>query len=207
MQQRYYDPVIGRFYSNDPVGFKNVHNFNRYSYANNNPYKYTDPDGRDAMITFNKNGSIQIDIPTKFSGAGATPSNIDSIKNAVSETWSGTYNVNGKDTQVNVAITDASSAGPVNEITLTNGPTSDVYSNGESFVDGANSGEWRTDNGGITNGTVAHEAGHLMGIKDKYIGSTPYPGYEKNIMGNASGAPDSRNIDEALKSDVNWKKE
>ncbi|MBR9908219.1 MAG: hypothetical protein GYB30_09250 [Gammaproteobacteria bacterium] len=37
MQARYYDPVIGRFYSNDPVGFKGVHSFNRYSYANNNP--------------------------------------------------------------------------------------------------------------------------------------------------------------------------
>ena len=46
MQARYYDPVIGRFYSNDPVGFRDVHSFNRYAYANNNPYKYIDPDGR-----------------------------------------------------------------------------------------------------------------------------------------------------------------
>ena len=47
MQQRYYDPVIGRFYSNDPVGFRasNPMMFNRYAYANNNPYKYVDPDG------------------------------------------------------------------------------------------------------------------------------------------------------------------
>ena len=45
MQARYYDPVIGRFYSNDPVGFRGVHSFNRYAYANNNPYKYVDPDG------------------------------------------------------------------------------------------------------------------------------------------------------------------
>jgi uncharacterized protein RhaS with RHS repeats len=51
MQARYYDPVIGRFYSNDPVGAAtflrqgNVQGFNRYAYANNNPYKYTDPDG------------------------------------------------------------------------------------------------------------------------------------------------------------------
>ena len=48
MQQRYYDPLLGRFLSVDPVtadantGF----NFNRYWYANNNPYKFTDPDGR-----------------------------------------------------------------------------------------------------------------------------------------------------------------
>ena len=48
MQARYYDPVIGRFYSNDPVGWtpKNpVMSFNRYLYVNNNPYKYTDPNG------------------------------------------------------------------------------------------------------------------------------------------------------------------
>lgn len=49
MQQRYYDPSIGRFYSNDPVGFNtaNLMTFNRYAYANNNPYKYVDPDGRE----------------------------------------------------------------------------------------------------------------------------------------------------------------
>ncbi|MER2492049.1 RHS repeat-associated core domain-containing protein [Catenovulum sediminis] len=48
MQARYYDPLLGRFYSNDPVGYVygNVHSFNRYSYANNNPYTYVDPDGQ-----------------------------------------------------------------------------------------------------------------------------------------------------------------
>jgi uncharacterized protein RhaS with RHS repeats len=50
MQARYYDPVIGRFYSNDPVGFTNIHTFNRYGYANNNPYKYVDPDGQSAKV-------------------------------------------------------------------------------------------------------------------------------------------------------------
>jgi RHS repeat-associated protein len=48
MQARYYDPVIGRFYSNDPVGYtasNPVMSFNRYMYVNNNPYKYTDPNG------------------------------------------------------------------------------------------------------------------------------------------------------------------
>jgi uncharacterized protein RhaS with RHS repeats len=46
MQARYYDPVIGRFYSNDPIGFTGeVDTFNRYSYVANNPYKYVDPNG------------------------------------------------------------------------------------------------------------------------------------------------------------------
>ena len=49
MQARYYDPVIGRFYSNDPIGFRDVHSFNRYAYANNNPYKYKDPDGKNPI--------------------------------------------------------------------------------------------------------------------------------------------------------------
>jgi len=46
MQARYYDPTIGRFYEVDPAPFSNVQNFNRFAYANNNPYKYVDPDGR-----------------------------------------------------------------------------------------------------------------------------------------------------------------
>ncbi|WP_440055935.1 RHS repeat-associated core domain-containing protein [Pseudoalteromonas sp. T1lg65] len=50
MQARYYDPVIGRFYSNDPLGFRDVHSFNRYAYANNNPYKYVDPDGKIPLL-------------------------------------------------------------------------------------------------------------------------------------------------------------
>jgi uncharacterized protein RhaS with RHS repeats len=54
MQARYYDPVIGRFYSNDPVGFTNIHTFNRYAYANNNPYKYVDPDGNSPISVLAK---------------------------------------------------------------------------------------------------------------------------------------------------------
>ncbi|WDE08087.1 RHS repeat-associated core domain-containing protein [Thalassomonas viridans] len=57
MQARYYDPVIGRFYSNDPVDAighigrgNSIHGFNRYTHANNNPYKYVDPDGEFGII-------------------------------------------------------------------------------------------------------------------------------------------------------------
>jgi len=48
MQQRYYDPVVGRFLSVDPVGVSGTNggNFNRYWYANNNPSSFEDPDGR-----------------------------------------------------------------------------------------------------------------------------------------------------------------
>jgi murein DD-endopeptidase MepM/ murein hydrolase activator NlpD len=49
MQQRYYDPIAGRFLSVDPLvtDEKTGSHFNRYVYAQNNPLRYVDPDGRD----------------------------------------------------------------------------------------------------------------------------------------------------------------
>lgn len=51
MEARYYDRNYGRFLSPDPVlpSLFDGSNFNRYAYANNNPYKFADPDGRQAM--------------------------------------------------------------------------------------------------------------------------------------------------------------
>lgn len=45
---RYYDPLIGRFLSADPkeASEETPGSFNRYAYSLNNPYSYSDPDGR-----------------------------------------------------------------------------------------------------------------------------------------------------------------
>jgi len=54
MQQRYYDPGIGAFLSTDPVtALKGP--FNRYWYANENPYRFKDPDGRKCSTVDGKN--------------------------------------------------------------------------------------------------------------------------------------------------------
>jgi RHS repeat-associated protein len=47
MQQRYYDPVAGRFLSVDPVGAGESNSFGRFSYASNNPFSFVDMDGRE----------------------------------------------------------------------------------------------------------------------------------------------------------------
>lgn len=68
MQQRYYDPGVGRFLSVDPIAADTgtAWNFNRYNYAANNPYKFTDPDGREirfapgAPASFYKNAAAAI---------------------------------------------------------------------------------------------------------------------------------------------------
>ena len=56
MGARYYSPVVGRFMGMDPKGIvpEDPHSFNRYAYANNNPYKYVDPDGRAALLVVYK---------------------------------------------------------------------------------------------------------------------------------------------------------
>jgi uncharacterized protein RhaS with RHS repeats len=48
MHARYYSPNLGRFMSVDPVGGEigNSQSWNRYTYVENNPLAFVDPDGR-----------------------------------------------------------------------------------------------------------------------------------------------------------------
>jgi len=54
MQARYYDPVIGRFLSEDPMDMMdmdmNPGYFNRYAYTFNDPINAIDPDGRAVQL-------------------------------------------------------------------------------------------------------------------------------------------------------------
>jgi RHS repeat-associated protein len=70
MQQRYYDPVAGRFLSVDPVvtDANTGGSFSRYNYAANNPYRYTDPDGRAAREL-----SCPVKPPEQISTIGPVP--------------------------------------------------------------------------------------------------------------------------------------
>lgn len=51
MGARYYDQMSGRFLSIDPVPVvpTSATNWNRYAYAANNPYRFTDPDGQNVF--------------------------------------------------------------------------------------------------------------------------------------------------------------
>jgi RHS repeat-associated protein len=72
MQARYYDPVIGRFLSNDPVGFtpKNPMSFGRYTYANDNPYKFVDPDGEFANFAIKFIADVAINVAVNYVTTG-----------------------------------------------------------------------------------------------------------------------------------------
>ena len=62
MQQRYYDPIAAQFLTKDPVAAGGG-SFNRYVYANNNPYKNIDPDGRESASCYTGRGCGSWDPP------------------------------------------------------------------------------------------------------------------------------------------------
>lgn len=72
MGARYYDPVLGRFLGVDPAPADpgGVHSVNRYAYANNNPYKFVDPDGNSPLdIGFLAYDVVKLGVAV-YSGAG-----------------------------------------------------------------------------------------------------------------------------------------
>jgi RHS repeat-associated protein len=100
MQQRYYDPGIGRFLSVDPVtadGSSGT-NFNRYWYANNNPYRFTDPDGRCPATRRNSAGMCAGDAGASYIGnsiGGVDVNSAESIGMAnIPRSWQTHGNIN-----------------------------------------------------------------------------------------------------------------
>lgn len=81
MQQRYYDPRAARFWSVDPVTALNSgdsRQFNRYTYAFNNPYRYSDLDGRQSLEVWPVPGYGQLnesDKPREGRGEFGAPRN------------------------------------------------------------------------------------------------------------------------------------
>jgi len=74
-QARFYDPVIGRFLSIDPIGFTDSpFTFNRYSYGNNTPYVYIDPTG----TTIQKPNPIIPNLSSRVGGSTSAGSYIGS---------------------------------------------------------------------------------------------------------------------------------
>jgi RHS repeat-associated protein len=58
---RYYDPGVGRFIGEDPIGFE-AQDANLFRYANNSPINFTDPTGASAIAIPTGGGLIIIGI-------------------------------------------------------------------------------------------------------------------------------------------------
>jgi RHS repeat-associated protein len=84
MGARYYDPMLGRFMGVDPLSGNsaNLHSWNRYAYANNNPYRFVDPTGLQA-----NDPDDQDRDPPDFGGSAGHPEY--DKKSGLTDYWGG----------------------------------------------------------------------------------------------------------------------
>ena len=84
---RYHHVKIGRFYQMDPVHFTedNSHSFNRFAYANNNPYRFVDPEGLEGFA-FGDIGDSAFGYSLSSGDLGDTLRTIDDYTLGIRET-------------------------------------------------------------------------------------------------------------------------
>ncbi len=209
MQQRYYDPVALRFLSPDPVDVSasDGGNFNRYWYANNNPYKFTDPDGREAKLNWTAPNQVQLVVTYRVDSSAATPvTSTSDIEARFLSDFSGAVEVSGQQVQVTATAIQNPSAATVitvvpttQDVTHTNREETNTIG-GNNVTIGAATGA----------AVVSHEFGHVAGAGDQYIDgraangtvvTTPGPG--NNIMQDLRGSANTQTLREVISAPTN----
>ena len=184
---RYFDPVIGRFLSVDPMVDKYPFH-TPYNYALNSPLNVVDPDGRDAQVIVNQGDStISVSTTIYIYGSGANDNIANRMQQNINKAWNEgmytdpntgiTYTVN-----INVTVSYVGQSAPLSSLfgsfnssnyieIPTVIKTSFVYNDGYT-------GKWR----GNTPDPSPHEFGHLVGLDDRYSISGSFTGWAGNIM-------------------------
>ncbi len=174
MQQRFYDPGVGRFLGVDTVTAYggDLRHFNRYDYAFNNPYKFTDPDGRDGELFWT--APDQVTVTFKYAMTGVSPSFTPAQLNAqVLKNYSGTVTVNGVNGTIKAQAVQVSAPGKgVNTINVVK-DTAGVPKSGTSETNAVGGNRITLGATGVeaaTKETGSHEVGHALGAGDQYKG-------------------------------------
>lgn len=118
---------------------------------------------------------VKITLYLEFWGAKATQQRADEIEKAIEDAWGGRTTSDGKNVTVEVEtrVRSGGSSPPgtdgYHQIQLVETGTSSVTGLGTSFDvnEGVGSGKWRTT-GSQLEEMYAHEAGHLLGLPDRY---------------------------------------
>lgn len=179
--QRFYSPEMGRWLSRDPIGERGGVNVQTFCSAN--PVNRKDPLGLDARVSVQGN-NVLVELPVAIRTAiypfGLPRELADAINNfkkVVETKWSGCFGRYNVTARV-VPVTDDRL---YNDVSISTG--TGLGDLGAEVFDGRHAYLHTRDSAN----TVAHEAGHLMGIDDYYPNKnnnfTPMPPeMQKNIM-------------------------
>ena len=201
-----------RFLSVDPFfsprkNLNNPQRWNRYTYSLNNPIKFVDPDGRDAVTSVDQqNRTVTITVNVILQGG--TQEQASKFQNDANAKLSGQKEFTAGDgakwtmnIQVNASNDSSkfSQTDQPNTLAVNNTGTTEMLPGGN----GMTSNEGTLNSSDLSNPTTAaHEAGHMIGLTDQYTcagGGTPLPGKEGSLMGdpkNPDAKPSQEEIDE-----------
>jgi RHS repeat-associated protein len=219
LQARYYDPQLGRFLSTDPndPDPQTGTNFNRYAYAEDDPYTRIDRSGRVGELFWSAPDQVTYTVryfvvPKGDAALRVTP---DEINSAISKAFSGTTSLNGLDVTVKAQAVPADGSiqhsNVLNVVSDTNGVTRSGRSEtnaigGDQITVGASGPN------AATAATIAHElGGHAGGAGDQYAGGIDVHGQilennassEPNVMQTLSGKANEQTLDEILNAPTN----
>jgi RHS repeat-associated protein len=202
MQQRYYDPTIGRFLSVDPIAVdtKLAGNFGRYDYANNNPYKFIDPDGRAGILYWTSPNTVVYTV--RYNMHGETPQFTRAQFEAqVRADFSGSVNINGRTVTIRAQAIASNGNGPlVNNVNVVR-DTAGVTTSGRSETNRIGGNQvtlGATGRDAASAATASHEVGgHGGGAGDQYAGGVAVGGNRlqsdvpgpSNVMKDLQGNP------------------
>lgn len=205
--------------SNDPVTAdpSTGANFNRYYYANNNPYKFTDPDGRRGELFWTAPGQVTYTIRWTMNGASTSNFTAAQVNAQIAQDFSGTVNFNGAD--VTITAQGVYEANPGNELlnTVNMVPdTNGVTQSGRTEINSIGGDLITAGAGGndpATPPAMSHElGGHAGGAGDQYAGgvdvngnvlSADVPG-PANVMKDLTGQPaNAQSLREILNAGTN----
>ena len=190
-----------------------------YAFVMNNPLKYNDQDGKDAIVAI-KGNVITISSNIYLYGSGATNSTASQMQKDIMAKWDKGFVVKGPDGKnysvkfdIKVSLYDGKekntptilpeSWNPNNRDNFVEvgGSLSEI---GRSYVLGGDEGEWRGVGRGKSTLTeddpAPHEFGHILGLGDRYDDKRgANKGWENNIMGDSkNGKVETRNINAIL---------
>jgi len=201
MQARYTDVAMGHFLSVDPVAPVpgDVFGFNRYAYAYNNPYKFTDPDGRAGFLYWS--APDQVVFTVLYNMSGQNPQfTAAQFEAQIKADFSGTVQINGKTvTVVAQAVASNKNSPLVNQINVVK-DTAGVTKSGRSETNKVGGNQitiGATGTQAASEITTSHEIGHAGGAGDQYKGGVGADGKTlpadvpgpSNVMKDLQGNP------------------